>query len=44
MSVNRGMDKDDVVPTHTECYSTIKGNKIGSFVEMWMDPETVILC
>ena len=25
-----------------EYYSTIKRNEIGSFVEMWMDPETVI--
>ena len=23
-------------------YSSVKGNKIGSFVEMWMDPESVI--
>ena len=25
-----------------EYYSAIKRNKIGSFVEMWMDPESVI--
>ena len=25
-----------------EYYSTIKRNEIGSFVEMWMDLETVI--
>ena len=25
-----------------EYYSAIKRNEIGSFVEMWMDPETVI--
>ena len=25
-----------------ECYSDIKRNKIGSFVEMWMDLERVI--
>ena len=25
-----------------EYYSAIKRNKIGSFAEMWMDPETVI--
>ena len=24
------------------CYSAIKRNKIGSFVETWMDLETVI--
>ena len=29
--------------THTmEYYSAIKRNKIGSFVEMWMDLESVI--
>ena len=27
-----------------EYYSTIKRNEIGSFVEMWMDLETVIQC
>ena len=28
---------------HTmEYYSAIKRNEIGSFAEMWMDPETVI--
>ena len=26
----------------TECYSAIKRNEIGSFVETWMDLETVI--
>ena len=26
----------------TEYYSVIKRNKIGSFVVMWMDPESVI--
>ena len=25
-----------------ECYSAIKRNQIGSFVEMWMDLESVI--
>ena len=25
-----------------DCYSAIKRNEIGSFVEMWMDLETVI--
>ena len=25
-----------------ECYSAIKKNEIGSFVEMWMDLESVI--
>ena len=27
-----------------EYYSAIKRNEIGSFVEMWMDLETVIHC
>ena len=43
MSINRGMDKEDVVYIYTmEYYSAIKRNEIGSFVEMWMDLETVI--
>ena len=25
-----------------EYYSVIKRNKTGSFIEMWMDPETII--
>ena len=38
------MDKEDVVYIYTmEYYSAIKRNKIGSFVETWMDLETVIL-
>ena len=37
------MNKEDVVHIYTmEYYSTIKRNKYGSFVEMWMDIETVI--
>ena len=37
------MDKEDVVQWNTmEYYSAIQRNEIGSFVEMWMDPETVI--
>ena len=37
------MDKEDVVYIYTmEYYSAIKRNKIGSFVETWMDLETVI--
>ena len=26
----------------TQCYSAIERNEIGSFVEMWMDLETVV--
>ena len=43
MSIDRRMDKEDVVHIYTmEYYSAIKRNKIGSFVETWMDLETVI--
>ena len=44
MPINREMEKDDVTHIyHTvECYSAIKKNRIESFVEMWMDLETVI--
>ena len=38
MPIDRQMDKEDVV----HIYSRIKRNEIGSFVEMWMDLETVI--
>ena len=38
---NRRIDKEDVIYT-MEYYSDIKRNKTGSFVEMWMDLETVI--
>ena len=37
------MDKEDVGHIHImEYYSAIKGNEIGPFVEMWIDPESVI--
>ena len=44
MSINRGMDKEDMVHIYNimEYYSAIKRNKIGSFAEMWMDLESVI--
>ena len=43
MPTDRRMDKEDVVYIYTmEYYSAIKRNKIGSFVETWMDLETVI--
>ena len=41
MSINRGMNKEDVAYT-MEYYSAIKRNEIGSFVETGMDLETVI--
>ena len=37
------MDKEDVVHIYImEYYSAIKRNESGSFVEMWLDTETVI--
>ena len=36
MSIGRGMGKKGMV------YPTIKKNEIGSFVEMGMDPESVL--
>ena len=37
------MDKEDVVYIYMmEYYSAIKRKEIGSFVEMWMDLESVI--
>ena len=37
------MDKEDVVHIYTmEYYSAMKRNEFGSFIETWMDLETVI--
>ena len=41
MSINRGMDKEDVVHIYNGILLSYK-NKIGSFVERWMDLESVI--
>ena len=41
MSINRRMDKVWYIYT-MEYYSAIKWNETGSFVETWMDLETVI--
>ena len=38
MSINRGVDKEDVPHIHNEI---LFSHKIGSFVEMWMDLESV---
>ena len=45
MPINRRMDKEGVVYIYihtTEYYSAIRRKEIGSFVETWMDLETVI--
>ena len=42
MSINRWMDKENVVLITMEYYLSMKRNKIGSFVETWMDLESVI--
>ena len=41
MPIYRRMDKEDVVHIYSGIL-TIKRNEIGSFVQMWMDLETVI--
>ena len=43
MSTNRGMDREDVVHTYVEHYSTIKKNEIMPFAEAWMNLEIIIL-
>ena len=42
MPIDRQMDKEDVVHIYMKYYSVIKRNKTGSFVETWMDLETVM--
>ena len=39
MSINRGVYKEDVLHIHNEI---LFSHKIGSFVETWMDLESVI--
>ena len=41
MSINKRMDKEDVVHIYNGILA-IERNEIGSFVETWMDLETVI--
>ena len=42
MSIDRKMNKEDVVTYTMDYYSAIKGNEIVPLVEMWMDLETVV--
>ena len=42
MPINRRMDKEDVVHIYNGILLSHKKNEIGSFVEMWMDLESVI--
>ena len=42
MSINRGIDKEDVVHVHKEYCSAIIKNEIVSSAETWMDLETAI--
>ena len=49
MSINRGIDKDDVIHTHTHTYTqngillSHKNNKIVLFAATWMDLEILTL-
>ena len=44
MSIDRGMDKEDVVHIYTvEYYWAIKKNEILPFAAIWMDLENIIL-
>ena len=42
MSMDRRMDKEEVVHIYNGILLSHKRNETGSFVEMWMDLETVI--
>ena len=44
MSINRGMDKEDVVHIYNGIllYSAIKMNEFESVLKRWMNPEPVI--
>ena len=42
MSINRGMDREDVVCIFSVILLSYKKNEIRSFVAMWMDLDAVI--
>ena len=43
MSINRGIDKENVVHIYTmEYYSARKKNEITPFMATWMDLDTII--
>jgi hypothetical protein len=43
MSLNRGMDTENVVIYTMEYYSAIKNNEFMKFLGKWMDLEDIIL-
>jgi hypothetical protein len=43
MSLNRGMDTENVVHLHNEVYTAIKNNEFMKFLDKWMDLEDIIL-
>ena len=42
MSIDRGMDKEDVVHLYDGIFSAIKKNETGPSAATWMDLETII--
>jgi hypothetical protein len=43
MSLNRGMDTENLVHLHMEYYSAIKNNEFMKFLGKWMDLEDIML-
>ena len=43
MSINSGMDKEDVVHIYKEYYPAIKKNEIMPFAATWRDLEIIIV-